>query len=293
MSAPSPHTRGFLLTLAGVLVLTPDTLLVRLLDGDPFTVTTCRGLLSGITILLGFAWARGPRAIDETRALGVSGVAVGVLYAINAVFFVLALHHTSVANTLVILATTPLIAASMSFFVLRERASPATWAAIVAALVGITVVVWDGLGRGTARGDAYALVTAASLAASLVVIRRRRDLNMVPATGLGALLSGLVMLPMSGIGALSLEQVGYALAMGVVVLPVAFAALTLGPRTVPAPEVALLLLLETVLGPLWVWLGVGERPGTAALVGGAIVVGTLVVHSAWRLRPGATMAPNR
>ena len=279
-----PHDRGFLLTLSGVVLLTPDTLLVRLVDTDPWTMTAWRGLLAGTSILVGFIIFRGRNAFAEMRALGAAGLAVSVLYAVNATTFVVALHFTSVATTLVILATTPLIAAALSFTVLGERVAGPTWAAIGAGMAGIGVVVWDGLGRGTAFGDFCALITATTLAATFVVIRRRRDLNMVPAAGLGNLLSALAVLPAAQMLSLAAPQIGFALLMGVAVLPVAFALLTLGPRTVAAPEVALLLLLETVLGPLWVWLGVGERPGNAALLGGAIVVATLVVHSLWRLR---------
>jgi len=279
----TPHTRGFLLTLFGVLVLTPDSLLVRLVGSDPWTVTAWRGVLSGSVILLGFLAVHRRAAAYELGRLGASGLAVSALQGANAVFFVLALHHTAVANTLIILATTPLIAALLSFAVLRERVSLATWLAIAAGLGGVGVVVHDGLGRGTLAGDAFALLTAASLAAAFVIIRRRRDLNLVPAAGLGALLSGLVVLPLAAPLSLAGVQIAYALAMSVLVLPVAFALLTLGPRTLPAPEVALLLLLETVLGPMWVWLGVGERPSEAAFLGGGIVIGTLVAHSAWRL----------
>ena len=283
------HTRGFLLTLFGVLVLTPDTLLVRLVDTDPWTMTAWRGLLTGSAILAGFIALRRREAFREVRALGSAGLAVSLLYGLNATTFVVALHYTSVANVLVILATTPLIAAVLSFAALRERVVPATWAAIAGGMVGVCVVFWDGLGRGTLLGDFWALITATSLAASFVIIRRRRDLNMVPAAGLGNLLSALAVLPAAQMLSLTAAQTGFALIMGLAVLPVAFALLTLGPRTVPAPEVALLLLLETVLGPVWVWLGVGERPGDAAFLGGGIVVVTLLVHSLWRLhRPRET-----
>ena len=205
------------------------------------------------------------------------------LNALNAIAFVVALHHTSVANTLIILATTPLIAALMSFAFLGERVAGPTWAAIAAGLAGIAIVAGDGIGRGTAAGDATALLTAAALAGSFVIVRARRDMNMVPAAGCGALLSGVLVLPAADLLSLSGTQIPFTLIMSLGVLPIAFAVLTLGPRTVPAPEVALLLLLETVLGPLWVWLGVGERPSQAAFVGGATVLATLMAHSAWRL----------
>jgi len=284
MAAMSAYGRGFLVTLLGVLVLTPDTLLVRLAGSDPWTVTAARGLLSGAALLAVHVVLRRRRALAEFRALGASGALVALLNAISAVAFVVSLHHTSVANTLIIVATAPLIAALLSVVVLGERIATATWVAIVAGLAGVGVVVHDGLGRGTVFGDLCALAVALSLAAIFVLVRRRRDLNLVPAAGAGALLSGLVAAPFAHPLSLAPEQIAWLLAMGLVVLPVALAAITLGPRTVPAPEVALLMLLETVLGPLWVWLGVGEAPSRAALLGGLIVIGTLAAHAAWRLR---------
>lgn len=284
MAGLTAHQKGFLLTLFGVLALTPDTLLVRLIDSDPWTVTFTRGLLSGGTILTVFFLVRRREALREIRALGRSGLAIAGLYTVNSIAFVLAVHNTSVANVLVIIAASPLIAALMSYAILKERIAKATWVAILSGLAGVVIVVQDGLGRGTLAGDFSALVVAFSLAGSFVMIRRKKDLNMVPATGCGALLSALIVLPLASPLALGGMQIPYTLIMGLAVLPVAFGLITLGPRTVPAPEVALLMLLETVLGPLWVWMGVGEEPTEAAFVGGGVVIATLMLHSLWRLR---------
>ena len=284
MAAMSAHGKGFALTLMGVLVLTPDTLLVRLADSDPWTVAAARGLLSGAVLLGVHLVAHRRRWLAELRALGATGGAVALLHAVNAIAFVVALHHTGVANTLVVMATAPLIAALLSLAVLRERIAGATWAAIAAGLAGVAIVVHDGLGRGNLPGDLSALAVALSLAAIFVLVRRRHDLNLVPATGAGALLSGLAAAPLAAPLALAPGQVASLAAMGLLVLPLAFALLTHGARSLPAAEVTLLLLLETVLGPLWVWLGVGEVPTRAALIGGAIVVGALAAHAAWRLR---------
>lgn len=289
----TPHTRGFLLTLLGVLLLTPEALIVRLVDSDPWTLALWRGVPCGGVILLGYlAVARG-RAVHELRALGRAGAAVAVLFAMNAICFVVALHNTTVANTLVILATTPLIAALMSYAFLREAVALPTWAAIAAGFVGILIVVADGLGRGSTLGDANALITAATLAATFVLIRRRRDVNMVPAAGAGNLLAALLALPLAQPASLAGHQIELVLLLGLFFAPAAFALLAMGPRTLPAPEVALLLLLETVLGPLWVWIGVAEVPSPAAFLGGGIVVCTLVAHSIWRLRRPATSPPQQ
>src|SRR3546814_2489315 len=177
-----------------------------------------------------------------------------------------------------------MIAAILSHLFLREPVSARTWAAIAATFLGIAIVVWDELGHGTLAGDLAALAAAGFAAAILVVLRRSRAVNMVPATALSGLIAAL---SVAGVAAPFSIGVGDALVLGVmglVVLPISFGLITLGPRYLPAPEVSLLLLLETVLGPVLVWLVVGEAVSTATLVGGTVVVATLATHAILLLR---------
>tara|TARA_R110002153_G_scaffold42390_7_gene120597 strand:- start:561 stop:1454 length:894 start_codon:yes stop_codon:yes gene_type:complete len=281
------HRRGFALTLFGVLVLTPDTLLMRLIDTDPWTMTFSRGLLMGIALMVVFFAARGRYAVREIKALGMVGLVVAIIYAVNAVSFVIAIENTKVANVLVILAAGPLFAGLLSVLFLRERVAGPTWAAIAAGIVGVAIVVSGGIQAGTALGDFCAVITALSLAVGFTVIRRVKVHNMIPATALGGLISAMLAAPFAqpliGAGSPEGTQFILILIMGLIVLPVSFGLITLGPRTVPAPEVALLMLVETVLGPFWVWWVIDERPDAQTFIGGAVVLGAITLHAFWRL----------
>lgn len=286
IASRSDHLRGFALTSVGVLVLTPDTLLLRLLDLDPWTIVFWRGLLMTAGLAAGLA-VFGEGGVTRTfRAIGRMGLLLAVLWAGNAILFVVAITHTTVANTLIIIAAAPMIAAVLSHLVLREPVGLLTWAAIVMAFLGIAVVVWDGLDQGTGLGDIAALATAVLVAVTVIVLRRTRSVNMVPATALGGLLAALAVAGIAtpfAIGAADALVLGI---MGLVMLPISFGLITLGPRYLPAPEVSLLMLLETVLGPILVWLVLGEGASTTSLFGGGIVVATLALHALIRLRRG-------
>jgi len=278
------HLKGLVLTFGGVLVLTPDSLLVRLIEADPWTMVFWRGALMALG-LGGFLVLYHRRQTPARfRAMGANGLLVAVILAAGSVLFILALNNTSVANTLVIVAAAPLIAAVFSHAFLGEPASPRTWGAVVVALSGIVVLASGSARGGTLAGDLAALGTAVCMAGSLVLIRRVRSANMLPAMVLSGGLGALVVAPWTAPFSIAPDQTWLLLILGLVVLPVSFGLLTLGPRYLPAPEVGLILLLETVLGPLWVWLVIGEEPGQRALVGGAIVIGALVGHSLLMLR---------
>ena len=273
------HVKGLSITTFGVLVLTPDSLLVRLIGIDSWSMVFWRGLLMATALTLGLAvyyrgtvWAR-------FRAVGRTGLAVAGLFSMSSVFFILALHNTSVANTLVIVAAAPLIAAVLTRLFLAEPVPLRTWAAILAALCGILILVSDSQQGGTLGGDAAAFGTAVCMAIAFTLIRRARALNMMPAMAISGFLSALAMLPLASPFALAAGEVWLLAVMGLFVLPVSFGLTALGPRYLPAPEVTLMLLLETVLGPFWVWLVLEETPSLYALAGGGIVIGALILHS--------------
>jgi len=276
---------GLAFALTGVLVLTPDALLIRLVEADRATLLFWRVLLEGLTLwgFLGFYY-RG-RLLAVTLAMGRIGLlAVGV-FALSTILFVSSITLTKAANTLFILSTAPLFAALISWLVLRERVLRRTWIAIVCALLGIAIIFAGGLGGGTTLGDALGIGAALSLAAQLTIARHARSVNLVPALATAmlvvALLSGFTFArPMTVSGSDALWLV----ILGCFVLPIAFGLLTLAPRHIPSPEVSLIMQLEAVLGPLWVWLGVGEVPPVATFIGGGIVLVTLVVHSYLGLR---------
>lgn len=278
------HQKGLLLTCLGVLVLTPDTLLVRLIGAEPFTLLVWRGVLQAIGIVALLALQYRGRLTLPFRAIGNCGILLAIVFTGSTFGFIIALHLTSVAEVLVIIAAAPLAAAVFSLVFLGERVAPRTWIAIVFTLAGIALLVSENLGTGSLLGNLAAMLCALCIGGSLTITRHGRAVSMVPAMALAGILTGLLALPLAlfleaGSLVLAGPQLGYTLLMGLVVVPISFALITIGPRYLPAPEVGLLMLMETVLGPLWVWMVIGEYPGDLALIGGAIVIATLAGHS--------------
>ena len=195
-----------------------------------------------------------------------------------------ALKNTSVANVLVYFASMPLISAFMGRIFLHGQGEKATWTAIGVVGFGLLIVGSRGLTGGNWLGDFLALMSAVIMAGFFTVVRGRSAVNLIPATGLGLLLAALVASPFAVFPEMSSSQWVYLIVGAGFVLPVALGLLTLGPRYIPAPEAAMLTLLETVLGPLWVWLVISEQPDANTIIGGAIVVGTLLLHALWRMR---------
>jgi drug/metabolite transporter (DMT)-like permease len=278
------HRKGFWLTLGGVLVFTPDSLLIRLTAVDPFTLTFGRGFLGGAVILLGFALCVRSEFFAAVRSLGCWGALVCVLQAACTITFYAAFSYTSVANVLVIFACTPLIAAILSKIIFNEKVSNTTLWAIVGAALGLIIVASGSLGSIRWFGDSLALLNAVILALLYTILRGHREINMVPAAGIGLLLAAVVALMFAQFPMMDSTQWASLILAGLVVLPLALVLMTLGPRYLPAPEVAMISLLEAVLGPLWVWWAIGENPGWQTIVGGSVVIVVLMVHSAIRLR---------
>ncbi|GLQ06051.1 DMT family transporter [Sneathiella chinensis] len=278
MSKLSPHLYGTLVTAFGVLVLTPDALLVRLIDADTWTLLFWRGLLFA-TGILGFYGLRYRLAVfGILRAMGWRGLQASLFFACSTICFVTALTNTTVANTLVIIATAPLFSAIISWLFLKERISRNTWIAILVSCGGIAIIFMDSIGGGNLLGDVAALGAALSIASQISTVRLARNVDMVPSLGLSGLMVALVMIPFATPATVPASSMGTLLFLGLVILPVAFGLITYGTRFIPAPEVSLLMLLETFLGPVWVWYFLAETPDRATLIGGGLVFATLITH---------------
>lgn len=277
----TPQNRGLLLAFAGVLVISPDTLLVRLMHLDTWPLLFYRGLgmAAGIAI---YTVLRGRESLGRRlRALGLVGVATAVCFSTANMLFVNSLMRTSVANTLAIISTAPIWAAFLSALVLRERLPRRTWAAVVLTAACIVVIVSGGLGGEGSHlaGDMIALVQAVFMAAGFVLIRSRPDVEMVPCMILGGSITAAVSFFSAGSLVVVAPDMGLLALLVLVVLPGSFLCLLNAPRFIPAPEVNMIMLLEMVLGPLLVWFAVGEMVPTETLIGGAGLFAVLLGHS--------------
>jgi len=295
MTALSTYAKGVLIAGTGGIVLSFEAVLVRLLDITPWTILAWRGVLMAVSLVVLFwlFWARGWRLLSALTAGGRWALLAGVLFAIDNVLFIVALSTTSVANTLFILSAAPALSGLLSLLFLGERPTPQLWIVIGVVMAGVAVIVSGGIGPGgDPRGDLAALGAALAIAGTLVVIRRSRGIVMLPSMALGSLLAAIFAAPLAALASPDASDVALLGVIGLVVAPVAFGCISLGPRYLPAPEVSLLMRLETVLGPVWALIVLGEVPAVSTVVGGVVIVVAIVAHSVLTIRraPGPTVA---
>jgi len=272
------YTKGLILTSVGVLVLTPDALIIRLVEAPRPTLIFWRSLLLSLSLTIFFLIRHRTNALGAIRQIGIPGLLCSICFCGSTILFVTSITLTTVANTLVIISMAPLFAAVLSHFFLAETAPLRTWVTIFICFVGILSIFAGNLGSGALLGDLCAVGTALFLASYFVTVRYARAVNMVPALIISGLMVAILTSPFAYPFSVSMRDFTLLLLLGGGILPLSFALMTLGPRYLPAPEVGLILLLETVFGPVWVWLGMGEIPGAATVTGGIVVVTALVIH---------------
>ncbi len=275
---------GLGLACFGALVLTPDTLLMRWSGMEGFAMLAWRGLLMGGLLITIWLLTARDRMADLRALATLAGGGVILCHGANATIFSLGVAHAPVAVVLFGVATMPICAALLARMLTGEPTRPATWAAMAAVMGGIAIAVFGGgdtdvaFNRTSLVGAAAGLAVAGMLAIGFVIIRSTRSLPIIPLIGAGALLAGLIGLAAAPAGTLGAGNPWAIAVTGTAILPVSFLALTFASRHTEAANVSLLMLLETVLGPAWVWLGAGEAMTPAMILGGAIVVGSLAAY---------------
>jgi drug/metabolite transporter (DMT)-like permease len=262
----------------------------RGLDADAATQVAGRAFFAAIAL---FAFVVATERRETVRAflgMGRSGVAMTVFLAVSSGAFLLALNHTSVANVLFMQAAAPMMAALLGWALIGERVDARTWVALVLAGAGVVVMAAGSLDAGVAAVGPPLLMTA-SFAAVIVIARHRHEVSMLPATCASQVLVVVVCAPFVTLTSVSDSDWAILAALGVGQIGLGLAFLTIGARLIPPAQVAVISLLEVVLGPVWVWLAYGERPSGATLAGGAIVVVAVVVQAIGPV-PEAARAPS-
>ncbi len=278
---------GLGLALLGTLVLTPDALLMRLSGMDGFQMSAWRGFLMGGTMLLIWALTSRDRGGDLAALADGSGVTIVVCQIVNSILFCLGIAIAPVAVVLFGVAAVPVFAALLAWLIMGEPTRVATWVAIIAVLTGIGVAV-SGKEEGEVAlnvtalyGAVFGLGVALVLALNFVVIRARPRLPILLAIGIGALIAGVIGMVITGPVQMMDGTIWAIFLTGTVVLPVSFFSLSLASRYTHAANVSLIMLLETVLAPIWVWLLIDETPTVRMLLGGLIVVLSLGTYLIW------------
>ncbi|MDP6164087.1 MAG: DMT family transporter [Candidatus Thioglobus sp.] len=277
------HLKGLLMTIFAVVILSPDSVLIRLVedaspDVDSWTVLFWRGLLYAVGVSLLVLIKYREKTVAEFKNIGNGGLLIGFFSGISTGTFVFAIVYTSIANALVIISTGPIMIAIVAWFLLREKSSIITWVSMIIVFIGIYIVMSGSIGGESLVGDFFALITAVMMGFTFTLTRKYKDINMVPVNAIGGLIAALIAFVMAHKITVPTEVIGYIIAMGAI-LSISFSLITIAPRYMPAAEVGMIMPLETVLGSLIAWYVINEVPSMNALIGGTIVIVTLFLHS--------------
>lgn len=283
------HRRAVFLMAATAAMWSSAGVLTRHLErAASFEVTFWRSLFAALAVLVYLLVARGS-VVNPLRATGLPGLFSGLMWSVMFTCFMVALTMTTVANTLIVMSTAPMLTAVLAWLVLREPVSGRTWVAIAAASVGLAWMFSDGLAGGHLAGMLVAL--AVPLASSFNFIVNRRcggRIDLVPAVFVGGCISVMATLPFAwtslAAGQVSAHDLAILATLGVFQLGLPCVMMVHAARHLAAPEIALLALIEVLLGPLWAWLWAGEVPAGTTLAGGAVVLAALVLNEAGRGR---------
>ncbi|MCU0838436.1 MAG: DMT family transporter [Rhodospirillales bacterium] len=267
------RTKGALLVAGAALCWSSGGILLRLIDSaSGLAMVFWRSLFMALAIGLWLLVRHRVGLIAAVRAVGAPGGVSALLLTGAFVGYVLSINETAVANTMLIMSASPLVAALLARILLGERLRGRTLLAIAIAFTGIAVMFGDEVGRGQALGNAMALMVAVCFGSNIVLLRRYRNIDMIPVMLLAGLVSAALTLPFAEPFAVSTRDVFILAGMGLFQLALGLFLFIRGTRYLTAAELGLLGLLETVCAPLWVWIGIGERPSPTALVGGALVL---------------------
>jgi drug/metabolite transporter (DMT)-like permease len=278
LDARAQHRRGQVHVALAALAWSSAGVLQRDLSVGVATQVAGRAAFAALALFAYVAVAERGRVVQAWRSAGWAGIGFGVCLAVASGCFIVALNHTTVAHVLFIQAIAPVLAALLARVTLGEPITARSGLAMVVALAGVGLMI-GGPGAGDALGDGLSLVMALAFAVAIVISRHRRDVSMAPATCLAQLILLAAFLPFVTDSSVSGDDLLALAALGAGQIGLGLVFLTIGARLIPAAQVALITLLEVVLGPLWVWLAFSEQPGAATLAGGAVVIAAVVIQA--------------
>jgi drug/metabolite transporter (DMT)-like permease len=277
VDAARQHRRGRTYVALAAIAWSTAGLFQRELTVNLGTQLAGRAFFAVIGIVAYLAVAEHGRVVLAFRQIGRAGLAVAALMAVSSGAFIAALNYTSVANVLFLQALAPVLAAVFGTLV-GEPVARRTWAAIAVAVAGVALMV-GGPSHPSLAGFTLSLLMSVSFAGTIVITRHQRQVSMAPATCLSQVLVFVCAAPFASTSSIGAEDLALLAGLGITQIGLGLIFLSIGARLIPAAEVALITLLEIVLGPLWVWIALGERPGATTLAGGAIVLGAVVIQT--------------
>ena len=280
----SDQQKGSLLAFVAVMFITPDSLFIRLSNVDTWGLVFYRGIIPFFTVLLGMLIIYKLNFFKILLSGGYHGIFYVITFSVTNITFVVSIQNTNVANTLVMIATAPMLSAILGAIFLKEPPDKKTWISIIITFLAIIYIFYDSLKLGNFYGDILGFITAIGLAVGAVIIRSAKNKNLVPAAVVGKLfVATFALLFIESFALVGTDQLIVPL-MCILCVAIPFVLVTIAPRFIPAAEVNLFFLLETIIGPIWVWLIIKEQPSLETLQGGLIIVFTIAIHSYLKLK---------
>ena len=284
MNNLTDQQKGSLLAFVAVMFITPDTLFIRLANVDTWSLVFYRGMIPFFTVLIGMLIIYKYEFFKMLFTSGHHGLIYIVTFSITNIAFVVSIQNTNVANTLVMIAMAPMLSAILGAFFLKEMPDGKTWVAIGITFIAAVYIFYDSLQLGSIFGDLLGLLCALGLAVGAVTIRSAKNKNLVPAAVVGKLVVAIFAMFFIETYALLNRDLLIVPLMCVMCVAIPFVLVTIAPRFIPAEEVNLFFLLETIIGPIWVWMVIKEQPSLETIQGGIIIILTIATHSFLKLK---------
>ena len=276
--------KGSLMAFVAVMFITPDSLFIRLSNVDTWGLVFYRGIIPFFTVFLAMLLIYKISFFKILFTSGYHGLIYIGTFSLTNITFVVSIQNTNVANTLVMIATAPMISAILGAIFLKEPPDKKTWISIIITFLAIIYIFFDSIKLGNFYGDILGFITALGLAVGAVTVRSAKSKNLVPAAVVGKLIVATFALFFIESFVLIDKDLYIIPLMCIMCVAIPFVLVTIAPRFIPAAEVNLFFLLETIIGPIWVWLIIKEQPSIETLYGGAIIIATIATHSFLKLK---------
>ena len=280
----SDQQKGSLMAFVAVMFITPDSLFIRLSNVETWGLVFYRGIIPFFVVFFGMLLIYKLSFFKILFDSGYHGLIYIITFSLTNITFVVSIQNTNVANTLVMIATAPMISAVLGAIILKEPPEKKTWISIIITFLAIIYIFFDSLKLGNFYGDILGFVTAVGLAVGAITVRSAKSKNLVPSAVVGKLLVATFALLFIESFVLIDQDLFIIPLMCIMCVAIPFVLVTIAPRFIQAAEVNLFFLLETIIGPIWVWLIIKEQPSIETLQGGVIIITTIAVHSFLKLK---------
>ena len=284
MNNLSDQQKGSFLAFVAVMFITPDSLFIRLSNVDTWGLVFYRGFIPFCLVLIGMLIVYKLNFFKMLLNSGYHGLIFIATFSITNITFVVSIQNTNVANTLVMIALAPMLSAILGGIFLKEIPDRKTWTAIGVTFLAAVYIFYDSLQLGSIYGDILGFITALGLAINAVTIRSAKKKNLLPAAVVGKLFVAIFAMFFIETYTLIERDLIIVPLMSIMCVAIPFVLVTIAPRFIPAEEVNLFFLLETIIGPFWVWMVIKEQPSLETIQGGSIIILTIAIHSYLKLK---------